>query len=93
MLDGTNASTSTTSLQIKLKRELDARECQRRNALSQTSPGLVLSEGAVGTLLETFGGGEAFLVEFSKSESSRADACDWMGVLYPSEVEVRGPAR
>src|SRR5215471_13013380 len=42
----------------KLNRELDERECKRRNALSQTSPGLVLRAGDVGTVVETFGPGE-----------------------------------
>ena len=48
----------------RLNRELDERECKQRNALSQTSPGLVLRAGEVGTVVETFGPGEAFLVEF-----------------------------
>ena len=34
----------------RLNRELDERECKRRNALSQTSPGLVLRSGDVGTV-------------------------------------------
>jgi hypothetical protein len=71
----------------KLRRELDERECKQRNALSRTRPGLVLRPGDVGTVVETFGSNEAFLVEFNKNGKA-ADACDWMGVLYPSEVDV-----
>ena len=72
----------------KLNRELDERECKRRNALSQTSPGLVLRAGDVGTVVETFGPGEAFLVEFVKNGKAAKGECDWMGVLYPTEIEL-----
>jgi hypothetical protein len=71
----------------KLRRELDERECRQRNALSQTLPGFVLRPGDIGTVVETFGSNEAFLVEFNKNGKA-PDACDWMGVLYPSEIEV-----
>jgi hypothetical protein len=73
----------------KLRREIDENECKRRNALSRTSPGFVLRSGDVGTVVETFGTGEAFLVEFSKSAKA-PDQCDWMGVLYPTEIELTG---
>ena len=76
----------------KLRREMDERECKRRNALSKTSPGLVLRPGDVVTVVETFGTGEAFLVEFNKKGRARNDSCDWMGVLYPTEIEVMGSA-
>ena len=39
--------------------------------------------GDVGTVLETFGNGEAFLVEFNKNGKAAEGECDWMGVLYP----------
>jgi hypothetical protein len=74
----------------KLRREMDERECKRRNALSQTSPGFVLRQGDIGTVLETFGGNEAFLVEFNSKGQSETGSCDWMGVLYPTEIEVSG---
>ena len=73
----------------KLRREIDESECKRRNALSKTSPGFVLRSGDVGTVVETFGTGEAFLVEFNKNGKA-PDSCDWMGVLYPTEIEVLG---
>jgi hypothetical protein len=72
----------------KVTREMDERECKRRNALSITSPGFVLRPGDVGTVLETFGTNEAFLVEFNKGGDGAANSCDWMGVLYPAEIEV-----
>jgi hypothetical protein len=71
----------------RVTREMDERECKRRNALSQTSPGFVLRPGDVGTVVETFGN-EAFLVEFNKNGKTAANSCDWMGVLYAAEVEV-----
>jgi len=72
----------------RLMREIDERECKRRNALSKTSPGFALRTGDVGTVVETFGTGEAFLVEFSKNGKAANGECDWMGVLYPTEVEL-----
>ena len=69
----------------RLARGLDEQECRRRNALSQTRPGLRLSSGDEVSVLETFGSGEAFLVEFG---SRSADRCDWLGVLYPTEIEI-----
>jgi Domain of unknown function (DUF4926) len=72
----------------RVTREMDERECRRRNALSKTSPGFVLRPGDVGTVVETFGTNEAFLVEFNKNGHGAANSCDWMGVLYPAEIEV-----
>ena len=72
----------------KLRREMDERECKRRNALSKTSPGFALRTGDVGTVVETFGTGEAFLVEFNKNGKAAKGECDWMGVLYPTEIEL-----
>jgi hypothetical protein len=72
----------------KLNRELDERECKQRNALSKTSPGFVLRAGEVGKVVETFGPGEAFLVEFVKNGKGAKGECDWMGVLYPTEIEL-----
>jgi hypothetical protein len=86
MRDAAEMMTEVTT--ARLNRELDERECKRRNALSQTSPGLVLRAGDVGTVVETFGPGEAFLVEFSKNGKAAKDECDWMGVLYPTEIEL-----
>jgi hypothetical protein len=80
---------SATTL-AKLRRELDESECKQRNALSRTSPGFVLRLGDVGTVLETFGSNEAFLVEFKKNDKTPTNECDWLGVLYPTEIEVVG---
>ena len=72
----------------KLNRRMDERECRQRNALSMTHPGFSLAAGAIGTVVETFGTGEAFLVEFNKNGAARNGQCDWMGVLYPTEIEL-----
>jgi hypothetical protein len=72
----------------RVTRELDERECKRRNALSKTSPGFVLRPGDIGTVVETFGTNEAFLVEFNKNGHAAANSCEWLGVLYPAEIEV-----
>ena len=72
----------------KLNRRMDERECRQRNALSMTHPGFSLAAGTIGTVVETFGTGEAFLVEFNSSGATRNGQCDWMGVLYPTEIEL-----
>ncbi len=91
MRDAADVMAAVTT--AKMRREMDERECKRRNALSKTSPGLVLRPGDVVTVVETFGTGEAFLVEFSKQGGRHhANSCDWMGVLYPAEIEVMGSA-
>jgi hypothetical protein len=72
----------------RLRRELDEHECKRRNALSRTIPGFTLHTGDVGTVLETLGNNEAFLVEFNRNGDARKGECDWLGVLYPAEIEV-----
>ena len=72
----------------RLRRELDEHECKRRNALSKTIPGFVLHTGDVGTVLETLGDNEAFLVEFNRNDKAKNGECDWLGVLYPAEIEV-----
>ena len=69
-----------TTVTAKLRRELDERECKQRNALSKTSPGFVLSTGDIGTVLETLGNNEAFLVEFNKNGKPAKGECDWLGV-------------
>ena len=68
----------------RLVRELDAGECLRRNALSNKRPGLKIKQGAVVTVLETLEEGNAFLVEFGEKMPEK---CDWLGVLYPAELE------
>jgi hypothetical protein len=68
----------------RLVREIDPGECMRRNALSNKRPGLALREGTVVTVLETLEQGNAFLVEFGERTP---DKCDWLGVLYPAELE------
>ena len=72
----------------RLRREIDERECKRRNALSRSTPGFALSTGDVGTVLETLGNNEAFLVEFNKNGMTQKGECDWLGVLYPAEIEM-----
>ena len=74
----------------RLVRELDAGECMRRNALTNKRPNLTLRQGAVVTVLETLEQGNAFLVEFGEKASSK---CDWLGVLYPAEIEFVGSAQ
>ena len=83
-----DAAEMVSIMTAKLRRQMDEGECKRRNALSKTSPGLVLRPGDVVTVVETFGTGEAFLVEFNKKGRVKLDSCDWMGVLYPTEIEV-----
>jgi hypothetical protein len=72
----------------RLRREMDEDECRRRNALSKTIPGFVLRSGDIGTVLETLGENEAFLVEFTRNGNAAQGECDWLGVLYPAEIEV-----
>jgi hypothetical protein len=74
----------------RLRRELDEDECRRRNALSRSIPGFVLRPGDVGTVLETLGNNEAFLVEFNRNGKAKNGECDWLGVLYAAEIEVQG---
>jgi hypothetical protein len=72
----------------RLRRELDEHECRRRNALSRSVPGVALRSGDVVTVLETLGNNEAFLVEFNRNGKAKNGECDWLGVLYPAEIEV-----
>lgn len=75
----------------RLVREIDASECMRRNALTNKRPDLKLNPGAVVTVLETLDQGNAFLVEFGEKTPEK---CDWLGVLYPAEIEfVKSAAR
>lgn len=72
----------------RLMRDMDAMEARRRNALSVTKPGLSLLKGDTVSVVETFDSGSAFLVEFTKGGKPKKDSCDWMGVVYPAEIEV-----
>jgi hypothetical protein len=83
-----DVAVSTMVSTARLTRELDERECRQRNALSQTIPGFALRSGDVGTVLETLGNNEAFLVEFNRNGKAVNGQCDWLGVLYPAEIEV-----
>lgn len=87
-----DAAVHGVEVTAKLMRAMDERECKERNALSKTEPGFRLSPGDVVTVVETFGSNEAFLVEFNgqTQRRERKDACDWMGVLYPAEIEMLG---
>ena|SRR5436190_160617 len=57
----------------------------RRIALTNKPADLVLAAGSVGIVVDTLDGGEAYLVEFG---SRGPDRCDWLGVLYESEIEL-----
>jgi hypothetical protein len=70
---------------VQLTRPMDVSECARRNALTNEPLELSLAVGTVGTLLDTLSDGEAFLVEFG---SRGADQCEWLGVLYASELQL-----
>jgi hypothetical protein len=86
MRDAANVVAAVTM--AKLVREMDERECKQRNALSQSKPGFALSRGDVGTVVETLGNNEAFLVEFNRKGKTVNGQCDWLGVLYPTEIEM-----
>ena len=77
----------------KLRREMDERECKRRNALSKTSPGLVLRPGDVVTVVETFGTGEAFLVEFNRKGRAREQFVRLDGRAVPDRDRGDGQRR
>lgn len=74
----------------RLVRGLEPGECTRRNALSNKRTDLALREGSVVTVLETLEQGNAFLVEFGERTPER---CDWLGVLYPTEIEFENAGR
>ena len=69
--------------QIRLTKTLDAAECARRNAVSVTAAHLSLPAGSIGKVVERLG--EGYLVEFG---DRGPDRCDWLGVLYASEIEM-----
>ena len=71
--------------QARLTRHIDGHECARRNALTDKPADLVLAAGSVGIVVDSLDGGEAYLVEFG---SRGPDRCDWLGVLYESEIEL-----
>ena len=70
--------------QIFLIRHVDETECARRNALTNKPEDLSLSVGSIGTVVDVFGEGDAYLVEFG---SRAPNTCDWLGVLYASEIQ------
>ncbi|MEZ5849754.1 MAG: hypothetical protein R3D68_03770 [Hyphomicrobiaceae bacterium] len=74
----------------RLVRELDPGECLRRNALTNKRPDVRLRQGATVTVLEELEKGNAFLVEFN--ERKAAENCDWLGVLYTTEIEFENGA-
>ena len=71
--------------QARLTRHIDGHECARRNALTDKPVDLVLAAGSVGIVVDSLDGGGAYLVEFG---SRGPDRCDWLGVLYASEIEL-----
>lgn len=90
MRDAAGSNGEANALTARLRREMDEMECKARNALSNTEPGLKLAPGTVVTVVETFGSNEAFLVEFNRPTRRKDNTCDWMGVLYPAEIEMLG---
>lgn len=74
----------------RLLREIDSDECLRRNALSVKRSDVRLQQGSVVTVLETLDQGNAFLVELG---SRTPEKCDWLGVLYPGEIELDTAAK
>jgi len=73
------------TMRARLIREIGESECKQRNALSIKRPGLMLRQGSQVTVLETLEQGQAYLVEFGHKSP---ETCDWLGVLYPSEIEL-----
>ena len=70
--------------QTRLIRQIDGPECATRNALTNKPVQLVLPAGSIGTVVDRLGDGDAYLVEFG---SRGPDKCDWLGVLYTSEIQ------
>jgi hypothetical protein len=64
--------------------KINVSECARRNALTNKPAELSLAAGTVGTVLDTFSDVEPFLGVFG---SRGADQCEWLGVLYASELQ------
>jgi hypothetical protein len=81
MLDSSMPSVRTA----KIARDMDEAECRRRNALSSMAPGFMLKSGDSVAVVEAFGSNEAYLVEV---DNGRPDAAAWMGVVYPTEIEL-----
>jgi len=71
--------------QARLIRQIDGYECERRNALTNRPADLALPAGSLGIVVERLDNGTAYLVEFGNRS---ADQCDWLGVLYASEVQL-----
>jgi len=72
-------------MKVRLTIALNERDCARRNALSHKPPALALSQGTIGTLVDTFDNGDSFMVEFGRNG---ADQCDWLGILSSTEIEL-----
>jgi hypothetical protein len=70
-------------MKVRLLQAIEAPECARRNALTNKATGYALQAGDIGTLLDTFDGGRCFLVEFGAR-----DACEWLGMLQASEIDL-----
>jgi hypothetical protein len=54
-------------------------------ALAEPVVGLTLAADTIETVVDTFGNGDALLVEFS---SHSGDDWDWLGILYASEFQL-----
>jgi hypothetical protein len=84
-LPGVNIVWSMSMEKARLTRQLDVRDCARRNALTNKPANFELAAGSIGIVVDTLGNGDAYLVEFG---SRGPDKCDWLGVLYASEIEL-----
>jgi hypothetical protein len=71
--------------QARLIRQIDLQECAQRNALIGKVVGLTLAADTIGTVVDTFGNGDASLVEFG---SRSPDDCDWLAILYGSGLQL-----
>ena len=72
----------------RLTRGMDEHECRRRNALSRTIPGFTLRSGDVGTVLETLGNNEAFLVEFNSALEAAQCAVEIQRTLAKRDADA-----
>jgi hypothetical protein len=82
---GPRFQASSSLVRLALLRQIDSGGANGRNALTGKVVGLTLAADTIGTVVDTFGIGDAFLVEFG---SRSADDCDWLGILYASELQL-----
>ena len=83
-----DAAEMTAVTTAKLRREMDERECKRRNALSKTSPGLRCGRATSAPCWRRSATNEAFLVEFNKNGKARKASATGWACCIPTEIEV-----